>query len=50
MKYFTGITTLDDLKAAYRRMAMKHHPDNGSQVFDAAGERSDYDRLTGATA
>ncbi len=27
MKYFTGITTLDELKAAYRRLAMKHHRD-----------------------
>ena len=99
MKYFTNINTLDELKAAYRRLSMKHHPDRGgdtrqhketlkaagcrwsnnkklwywhhaeegrkwrrgkatmsdirtkygSQVFDAAGERTGYERI-GATA
>lgn len=29
MKYFTNVTTLDELKKQYRRMAMKYHPDCG---------------------
>lgn len=32
MKYFAGIKTLDELKAAYRRLAMKHHPDRGGDL------------------
>lgn len=28
-KYFTNVKTLDDLKKAYRRLAMLHHPDRG---------------------
>ena len=45
MKYFTNCKTLDELKAEYRRLAMKY----GSQVFRGAAEESGFDRL-GATA
>lgn len=30
--YFANVKTLDDLKAEYRRLAMKHHPDVGGDV------------------
>ena len=32
MKYCTNINTLDELKAAYRRLSMKHHPDRGGDT------------------
>ena len=32
MKYFTKCTTLEDLKAEYRRLAMLHHPDRGGDT------------------
>ena len=37
MKYFTNINTLDELKAAYRRLSLKHHPDCGGEVVCAWG-------------
>lgn len=30
--YFASVKTLDELKAQYRRLAMKHHPDVGGDV------------------
>ena len=32
MKYFTDIATLDALKAEYRRLVLKHHPDCGGDT------------------
>ena len=32
MNYFAHISTLDELKAEYRRLAMKHHPDVGGDT------------------
>ena len=29
MKWFQGITTLKELRKEYRRLVVKHHPDNG---------------------
>lgn len=32
MKYFNNCNSLDEIKAEYRRMALKHHPDVGGDV------------------
>ncbi len=32
MNYFAHISTFDELKAEYRRLAMKHHPDVGGDT------------------
>lgn len=32
MKYFEGITTIDELKKVYRKLCQLNHPDNGGNV------------------
>ena len=32
MKYFSSCRSLDELKAEYRRLTLKHHPDVGGDV------------------
>lgn len=47
MKWFdtSKIKTLEDLKKAYRRLAMKHHPDIGGNTADMQEINNEYDRL-----
>ena len=45
MKYFTNINTLDELKAAYRRLAMQYHPDMGGDTEAMKAINAEHDEL-----
>lgn len=45
MKYFVNVNTLDELKAQYRRLAMKHHPDRGGDLETMKAINEEHDRL-----
>lgn len=44
-KYFNNVNTLDELKAQYRRLAMKHHPDCGGDTATMQEINAEHDRL-----
>lgn len=41
--YFTQCKTLDELKAEYRRLAMKHHPDRGGDTATMQRINAEYE-------
>ena len=45
MTYFNNIHSLDDLKAVYRRLAMKNHPDHGGSVEIMQQINAEHDAL-----
>lgn len=45
MKWFSKVTSIDDLRAEYKRLLMKHHPDNGGEVSDMQKINAEYDAL-----
>lgn len=45
MKYFTNIRTLDELKAAYRRLALKCYPDMGGSTEIMQEINAEHDAL-----
>ena len=42
--YFDDVKTLDELKAAYRRLAMQHHPDCGGDTATMQAINAEHDR------
>ena len=45
MKYFKNTRTLDELKAAYRRLAMQYHPDMGGDTETMKAINAEHDEL-----
>lgn len=45
MKFFQSVTTLEELKKQYRKLALKHHPDRGGNEQDFIELKAEYDRL-----
>lgn len=45
MTYFINIKTLDELKAEYRRLAIKHHPDKGGDLETMKAINAEHDEL-----
>lgn len=45
MKYFQNVTSLDELKKQYRRLAMKYHPDQGGDTATMQAINDEHDRL-----
>lgn len=45
MKYFAGVHTLNELKAAYRRLALQHHPDRGGDPEAMKAINAEHDAL-----
>lgn len=46
MKWFHNITTLDELRSEYRRLALMHHPDKGGSTSDMQEINNEYDLLS----
>lgn len=45
MKWFKNINNLDELKKAYRRLAMQHHPDMGGDLETMKEINNEHDEL-----
>ena len=45
MRWFSEITSTNELRLEYKRLLMKHHPDNGGKVSDMQEINVEYDAL-----
>ena len=45
--WFNGVRTLDELKAAYRKLAIIHHPDKGGRTEDMQEINAQYEQNIG---
>jgi len=46
MKWFKDVTTLDQLRTMYRKLALLHHPDRGGSTADMQEINNEYDILS----
>ena len=42
MKYFTGCNTIDEVKAAYKKLAKENHPDVGGDTVTMQSINTEY--------
>lgn len=45
MKYFNDVTTLEELKATYKKLAMRNHPDLGGSVEAMQEINAEYEEM-----
>lgn len=45
MKYFNGVSSLDELKKEYRRLSMLNHPDRGGDIEIMKAINAEHDEL-----
>ena len=44
-KFFKNVTTLEELREQYKKLAFEHHPDKGGKVEDMQQINAEYDEL-----
>ena len=44
-KFFKDVKSIEDLKAQYKKLAFKHHPDRGGKTADMQQVNNEYDEL-----
>ncbi len=45
MKWFQEVNNMDELRGQYKKLLLKHHPDNGGKVSDMQEINAEYDLL-----
>ncbi|MEZ1997424.1 molecular chaperone DnaJ, partial [Acinetobacter lwoffii] len=45
MKHFSSVTSLDELKLQYKKLAFKNHPDRGGKTEVMQEINSEYEQL-----
>ena len=45
MKFFFNVTSIDELKAQYKKLAKQHHPDLGGDVETMKAVNTEYEAL-----